>query len=128
VRALCGAPPMLIIGAPAIANSEGQTFADNAYGRAVSQPLIDPDTYAQIVESALPDLRATGVPGVWFAHTYCYGKPFVPEDSHSRRERMMGLFDTGGELRAAVARVANAGSGVIRECRVPSGRGRNKRE
>ncbi len=97
VRSLCGVAPVLIIGAPAIAHSDGQTFADNAYGRAVSQPLIDPDGYAQLVESALPDLRAADVPGVWFAHAYCYGKPFVPEDAHSRRERMMGLFDTGGE-------------------------------
>lgn len=97
VQSLGGAAPRLLLGAPAVANAADQTFADRAYGRAVEQPLIDHDAYAGLVETTLPDLRQAGLPGIWFAHAFCYGQPFVPAGAHSLRERMMGLFDTGGE-------------------------------
>lgn len=97
VQSLGGGAPVLIIGAPALPHTDGQVFADTAYGRPVEQPLHDPEQLARLLESALPALRAAGVAGIWFAHAYCYGTPFLPEDAHSRRERMMGLFDTGGE-------------------------------
>lgn len=95
--ALGGEPPQLLLGAPAVANAGEQTFADRAYGRDVEQPLLDPDGYAQLIEAALPELRRAGLPGITFAHAFCYGQPFVPAGAHSLRERMMGLFDTGGE-------------------------------
>lgn len=97
VRSLCGVAPVLQIGAPAIARSEGQTFADNAYGHAVEQPLLDHDGYARLVETSLPELRAMDVPAVWFSHAFCYAEPFAPPSAHSRREQMMGLFDTDGD-------------------------------
>ena len=96
-QSLGGAAPRLLLGAPAVTNAADQTFADRAYGRDVEQPLIDHDAYAQLIETALPELRQAELPGVWFAHAFCYGQPFVPATAHSLRERMMGLFDTGGE-------------------------------
>jgi hypothetical protein len=94
---LGGVAPRLLLGAPAVANAAHQTFGDRAYGRTVEQPLLDHDAYARLIEAALPELRQSGLPGVWFAHAFCYGQPFAPEGAHSVRERMMGLFDTGGE-------------------------------
>lgn len=103
-QSLAGRPPALLIGAPAVANAQGRVFSDQAYGRAVEQPLLDPDEYARLVEAALSDLPASGVPALWFAHAFCYPQPFVPEKAHSQRERMMGLIDTdGGELPVAAA-------------------------
>lgn len=104
VRSLSGGIPWIMWGAPAVVNGSGQTFVDRAYGRTVEQPLFDPDQYAQLVETALPQLHAAGVPGIWFAHGFCYRERFVPAEAHSQREQMMGLFDTSGaELPVAVA-------------------------
>lgn len=97
VQSLCNTAPVLVFGAPAIANAAQQSFADQAYGRAIEQPLLDHDAYANLIETALPELRRAGLPGVWLAHAFCYPQPFVPETAHSQRERMMGLFDTGGD-------------------------------
>lgn len=97
VASLCGTAPVLLLGAPAIANAQSRSFVDQAYGAQIQQPLLDHDQYAELIEGALPDLRAHGVPGVWFAHAWCYAAPFVPAEAHSRREQMMGLFDTTGE-------------------------------
>lgn len=97
VQSLGGTAPRIMLGAPAVANAAQQTFADRAYGRDVEQPLMDHDNYAHLIETVLPELRHAGLPGVWFAHAFCYGQPFVPAGAHSLRERMMGMFDTGGE-------------------------------
>lgn len=103
-RSLGGGMPWLMFGAPAVSNGSGRVFTDRAYGRALEQPLFDPDEHAQLVESALPQLDAAGVPGIWFLHAFCYRDRFVPPDAHSQREQMMGLFDTNGvELPVAVA-------------------------
>ncbi len=96
VYSLCGQMPALILGVPAVANGANTTIVDRAYGREIEQPLLDHDAHARLLETALPDLRAAGVPALWFAHSYCYGEPFPPERAHSQRERMMGLFDTDG--------------------------------
>lgn len=97
VRLLGGGSPIVALGAPAVTNAGNMTFADNAYGRAVEQPLLDHDAYARLVETALPQLRSAGAAGAWFVHAFCYPEPFLPETAHSRRERMMGLFDTDGD-------------------------------
>lgn len=96
-QALGGDPPVVLLGAPAVANAGDRVFADRAYGRAIEQPVLDHDGYARLVESSLPALREVGSPGVWLVHAFCYPDPFAPETAHSRRERMMGLFDTGGD-------------------------------
>jgi hypothetical protein len=89
--------PVVVAGAPAVANAGGRVFADRAYGREVEQPLLDPDGYANVIEAVLPELRAAKVPGFWFEHAYCYAEPFLPAEAHSRREQMMGLCDTDGD-------------------------------
>jgi hypothetical protein len=109
VRSLGGQLPMLMLGAPSVANSSGRVFVDRAYGRAVDQPLLDHDQYAQLIEMALPQLQAAGVPSMWFLHAFCYREPFLPAQAHSQREQMMGLFDTNGAelpVAAAVRRAA----------------------
>jgi hypothetical protein len=104
VRSLCGQAPALIVGAPAVTKAAGPIIADPAYGRSVDVPLLDHDAYARLIETALPELEAAGVPQLWFAHAFCYGQPFPPERAHTITERMMGLFDTdGGELPVASA-------------------------
>lgn len=89
--------PVLLVGAPAVANAGGRAFTDQAYGRSVEQPLLDPDLYAGVIESTLPELQSSDAPGLWFAHAFCYAEPFLPQEAHSRREQMMGLFDTSGD-------------------------------
>jgi hypothetical protein len=109
LQALGGDPPVLLLGAPAVANAGDRVFADRAYGRAIEQPLLDHDGYARLVEDALPALQAAGSRGVWFTHAFCYPDPFVPEGAHSQRERMMGLFDTSGDelpVAGAISRFA----------------------
>lgn len=115
------AAPVLVVGAPAVVNAAGKVFADRAYGRAVEQPLLDPDAYATLVETALPELRAAGVPGVWLSHAFCYGEPFVPAEAHSRREQMMGLFDIGGDELPVGKAVQRFGQqpGTQQEARLP---------
>ncbi len=104
VHSLSGTAPILLVGVPAVANGGNTTVQDHAYGRQVEQPLLDHDAHARLIETALPELSADGVAGLWFAHAFCYGNPFPPERAHSARERMMGLFDTDGtELPAANA-------------------------
>ena len=106
---LSKAAPVLLVGAPAVANAGGRSFADQAYGRSIEQPLLDPDQYAGAIETALPELHTWGVPGLWFTHAFCYPEPFLPQEAHSRREQMMGLFDTTGDelpVAAAVQRFA----------------------
>jgi hypothetical protein len=105
VRSLGGGVPGLIVGAPAVANGSGRVFADRAYGRAVEQPLLDHDEYAQLIETTLPQLRAVGVPGVCFLHAFCYREPFAPAPAHSQREQMMGMFDTNGAQLSVAAAV-----------------------
>lgn len=97
VRSLAGVAPVIALGAPAVPNAEGRIFADNAYGHAIEQPLLDPDGYARLIETVLPRLHAAGAPGLWFTHALCYPEPFVPAGAHSRREQMMGLFDIDGD-------------------------------
>lgn len=89
--------PVLLVGAPAVANASGRIFEDQAYGRSIEQPLLDLDQYARVIETALPGLHTSGVPGLWFVHAFCYAEPFLPHEAHSRREQMMGLFDTTGD-------------------------------
>ena len=104
VYALGRTVPILIVGVPAVANAGNTTVQDQAYGRQVEQPLLDHDAHARLIETVLPELNTTGVPGVWFAHGFCYGNPFPPERAHTQSERMMGLFDTdGSELPVANA-------------------------
>ena len=97
VRSLCGEPPVVALGAPAIAGAAGRSMADRAYGAQIHQPLLDPDAYAELAATSISDLQAAGAPGILFAHAYCYGQPFVPADAHSRRETLMGLFDPQGQ-------------------------------
>jgi hypothetical protein len=97
VYSLSRVAPLLIVGASAVANAGGSSFADQAYGTSIEQPLLDPDEYAGLIEEALPELRSAGVPGLCFAHAFCYAEPFLPHEAHSRREQMMGLLDTDGD-------------------------------
>ena len=111
VQSLGGGTPQIMFGAPAVANGSGRVFADQAYGRSVEQPLFDPDEYAQLIETALPQMEAAAVDGVWLLHAFCYREPVPPGDAHSRREQMMGLFDTNSAelpVAAAVRRAAQA--------------------
>jgi hypothetical protein len=104
VQSLGGGVPWLMWGAPAVTNGSGRTFADRAYGRAVEQPLFDPDEYALLAETTLPQLQAANVGGTWLEHAFCYRTPFVPATAHSQREQMMGVIDAdGAELPIAAA-------------------------
>jgi hypothetical protein len=121
VSSLGRVAPVLVVGAPAVANAGGHVFVDRAYGHTIEQPLLDPDSYAGLIETALPELRTSGVAGVWFAHAFCYSEPFLPAEAHSRREQMMGLFDTDNSelpVAGAVQRFAQQ-PGSQPEARLP---------
>jgi len=97
VGSLCGTAPIIVLGAPAVTQASNTTFADQAYGYTVEQPLLDIDEYARLIETLLRSVVQSGGTGAWLLHTFCYGQPFLPADAHSQRERMMGMFDTTGD-------------------------------